>query len=226
MIRMYQSPRLGALVHWNSRRTGVFDGKALPRALFWLRPNDLIFNYLLNNWLMGNDPPAFDIMVWNNDVTRQPQGLHEQFLDIFQHNSLLVPGAVTVLGTPVDLASITCDILAMGAVADHLTPWVGCYRTAQVLGGKSEFVLSSSGHIQSLASPPGNPKIRYFTGPPPGPDPEAWRAQAESHTGSWWERWAEWTIERSGDEQPAPSRLGSDAYPACDGAPGRYVHEH
>lgn len=223
MIGMFQSERLISFSRWNTRRTGVLDGDGLARTFAWLRPDDLVFNYLVNNWLMGNDPPAFDILAWNSDSARLPTALHEQFMQIFHRNALAERGAVTVLGTPVDLSRVTCDSFVTGALTDHLTPWPGCYRTTQMLGGDSEFVLSSSGHIQSLVNPPGNPKMKYYTGPAPGPDPHAWREQAESHTGSWWERWAAWTIERSGQERPAPEWLGSGAYPAGDPAPGRYV---
>jgi polyhydroxyalkanoate synthase len=225
LIDAFQSQRLISLATWNSRRAGVLDGEALGRIFAWLRPNDLVFNYLVNDWLMGNDPPAFDILAWNSDSTRLPAALHEQFLRLFEHNLLRTPGALTVLGTPVDLSRVKCDAFVTGALTDHLTPWASCYQTTQMLGGDSEFVLSSSGHIQSLVNPPGNPKMQYFTGPPPGPDPEAWRAKAEPHPGSWWERWADWTIERSGADRPAPRELGSKKHPAGDPAPGRYVHQ-
>ena len=224
MIGMFQSQRLTAFSRWNTRRTGTLDGHALARTFAWLRPDDLVFNYVVNNWLLGNDPPAFDILAWNADSARLPTALHEQFLQIFNHNLLDEPGGLTVLGNPVDLSKVTCDSFVTGALTDHLTPWTGCYRATQMLGGESEFVLSSSGHIQSLVNPVGNPKMRYFTGPPPDADAEAWRAQARPHTGSWWERWAEWTIARSGQERPAPEWLGSGAHPARDPAPGIYVH--
>jgi polyhydroxyalkanoate synthase len=225
IIDAFQSQRLLSLATRNSRRAGVLDGEALGRIFAWLRPNDLVFNYLVNDWLMGNDPPAFDILAWNSDTTRLPAALHEQFLRLFGHNLLREPGALTVLGTPIDLSKVEVDAFVTGALTDHLTPWTSCYQTTQMLGGNSEFVLSSSGHIQSLVNPPDNPKMQYFTGPPPGPDPEEWRANADPHPGSWWERWADWTIERSGETRPAPRELGSASHPAGDPAPGRYVHQ-
>ncbi len=133
------------------------------------------------------------------------------------------PGALTVLGTPVDLGRITVPTFVTGATTDHLTPWTGCYRTTQLLSGPSTFVLSSSGHIQSLVNPPGNPKMFFYTGGEPGRDPEAWRESAEKQTGSWWEAWAPWTVERSGDEVPAPAELGSAEHPPLEPAPGSYV---
>ena len=128
----------------------------------WMRPDDLVFNYVVSQWLMGEDPPAFDILAWNADGTNLPAALHEQFLEIFRDNSLIRPGAMTVLGTPVDLATITVPTFVTGAMTDHLTPWTGCYRTTQLLSGPTTFVLSHSGHIQSLVNPPGNPKASYF----------------------------------------------------------------
>jgi len=188
-----------------------------------MRPDDLVYNYLVRQWLMGEDPPAFDILAWNADGTNMPAALHEQFLQIFRDNALVRPGAMTVLGTPVDLASITVPTFVTGALTDHLTPWTGCYRTTQLLSGPSTFVLSSSGHIQSLVNPPGNPKASYFTGGEAGPDPEDWRASAERRTGSWWESWAPWTVERSGDLVAAPTSLGSAVHAPSEAAPGRYV---
>jgi poly[(R)-3-hydroxyalkanoate] polymerase subunit PhaC len=226
MIGMWQSPRLLSNVSERSRKEGVLDGAQLAKAFAWLRPNDLVFNYVANNYLLGNDPPAFDILAWNADCTNLPGALHGQFLDIFGENHLCRPGSLSVLGTPVDLSTVTCDTFATGALTDHLTPWKGCYRTTQLLGGRQEFVLSSSGHIQSLVNPPGNPKMYYYTGPDPGPDPDAWREQAHKHTGSWWERWAEWTLERSGPERDAPEALGSSAFPPLEAAPGRYIRDH
>jgi polyhydroxyalkanoate synthase len=180
-------------------------------------------SYLRNQWLMGEDPPVFDILAWNADGTNLPAALHEQFLEIFRNNSLIEPGAMTVLGTPIDLSRITLPTFVTGALTDHLTPWTGCYRTTQLLSGPSTFVLSSSGHIQSLVNPPGNPKASYWVGGEPGPDPDAWRAAADRRTGSWWENWAPWTTERSGELVAAPSSLGSEDHPVLEGAPGSYV---
>ena len=113
----------------------------------------------------------------------------------------------------------------MGAATDHLTPWQGCYRTTQLLGGKSEFVLSSAGHVAGLVNPPGNPKSFYYTGPEPGPDSDAWMAGAEKHTGSWWEHWAQWASTRSGRKKRARKTLGNKRYPPLARAPGTYVFE-
>jgi polyhydroxyalkanoate synthase len=221
----FSGPRLLERARKNSRRHGVISAREMGSVFSWMRPDDLIFNYVVNQWLMGEDPPAFDILAWNADGTNLPARLHEQFLEIFGKNALVRAGALRVLGTPVHLSRITVPTFVSGALTDHLTPWDGCYRTTQLLSGPSTFVLSYSGHIQSLVNPPGNPKAHYWTGGEPGPDPHAWRASAERHTGSWWEPWAEWMLERSGDEVPAPTAQGSAVHPPLQPAPGSYVHD-
>jgi polyhydroxyalkanoate synthase len=207
-----------------SQKAGVLDGKGLGSLFSLLRPNDLVWNYWVNNNLMGETPPAFDVLAWNADSTRMPAALHTDFLDLFEDNLLTIPGAMTVRGTPIDLSMITQDAYVVGAQNDHLTPWRGCYATTQLLGGKTEFVLSSSGHIQSLVNPPGNPKMRLFTGPEPGADPDAWLAEAQPREGSWWEHWADWIEARSHEQKPAPKKLGNTRHPTLTPAPGTYVH--
>ena len=219
----FSGARLVGMARRSSTAKGVITARSMGAVFNWMRPDDLIFNYLVRQWLMGEDPPAFDILAWSVDGTNLPAKLHEQFLEIFRDNTLVRAGKMTVLGTPIDLSRITVPTAATGATTDHLTPWTGCYRTTQLLSGPSTFVLSSSGHIQSLVNPPGNPKMFFYTGGEPGRDPEAWRESAEKHTGSWWECWAPWTIARSGEEVPAPTELGSAAHPPLEPAPGSYV---
>jgi polyhydroxyalkanoate synthase len=219
----FSGPRLLDLARRNSRRRGVISAREMGSVFSWMRPDELIFNYVVNQWLMGEDPPVFDILAWNADGTNLPARLHEQFLEIFGYNALVRPGAMTVLGTPVHLSRITVPTFVTGGITDHLTPWDGCYRTTQLLSGPSTFVLSHAGHIQSLVNPPGNPKASYHTGGTPGPDAQAWRASAERHTGTWWEPWARWVLDRSGEERPAPEALGSTEHPPLEPAPGSYV---
>jgi len=225
-IGMFLAPGLLDLARRRSSSRGVLDGDSLGRVFAWLRPNDLVWNYWVNNYLMGNDPPAFDILAWNADNTNLPAALHGQFLDIFRENLLVEPGRLSVLGTPVDVGTIDVDTYVTGAVTDHITPWKGCYRTARLVSGPSTFVLSNAGHIASLVNPPGNPKARMFTGPSPVPaDPDEWRAQATERPGTWWEHWADWMIERGGPQKRAPATPGSRRHPALGPAPGRYVRE-
>lgn len=222
-IGAFSSPRLLELARRDSKRSGIITAQSMGTVFSWMRPDDLVFNYWVNQWLMGEDPPVFDILAWNADGTNLPARLHEQFLGIFRDNTLVQQGALEVLGTPMDIGAITVPIFVTGAVNDHLTPWEGCYRTTSALSGPSTFVLSNAGHIASLVNPPGNPKATYLAGPEPGPDPHAWRKAAELRTGSWWEAWSAWMLERSGEERPAPASPGNAAHPPLEPAPGLYV---
>ncbi len=206
-----------------SRRRGVLRGQDLARTFAWLRPNDLVWNYWVNNYLLGNRPPAFDVLAWNADSTNLPAGLHADFLTIALANALAEPGRLDVLGQPVDLGQVTCDSYVVGALTDHITPWQACYRSIHLLGGDSRFVLSSSGHIQALVNPPGNPKATYFTNDDLPSDPEAWRRGAAAHSGTWWTDWVTWLGQRSGKVIKPRRTLGSRKYPAGEPAPGRYV---
>ncbi len=220
----FSSPRLLDLAAGRSRRGGVITAQSLSSVFSWMRPDDLVFPYVVNNWLLGQDPPVFDILAWNADGTNLPACLHAQFLDLFREN-LLCRGEVEVLGTRVDLSRIAVPTFVTGAVNDHLTPWTGCYRTTQLLSGPTTFVLSNAGHIASLVNPPGNPKATYWTDGDLGPDPQAWLATATRRTGSWWEAWVDWELAQSGDQRPAPQRLGNDRLPPLEPAPGSYVRD-
>ena len=224
-ITAFSGRRLTAFAGRRSRRKGIIPSRQMGSAFTWLRPDDLVFNYWVNNYLMGDKPPAFDILAWNADGTNLPGALHGQFLDIFRDNLLTRPGALSVLGTPLQLQQITVPAFVTGALTDHLTPWKGCYQTTRLLGGPSCFVLSYSGHIASLVNPPGNPKAHYWTGGPPGQDPDQWLADAQKQQGSWWEAWADWIAARSGDPRPRPETLGSGLHPELSPAPGLYVRD-
>jgi polyhydroxyalkanoate synthase len=223
-IGAFYSAKLLSLARWNSSRAGVISARAMGSAFTWMRPNDLVWNYWVNNYLMGEDPPVFDILSWNADGTNLPATLHRQFLDIFEQNPLPQPGAMKALGTPIDLRTIKLPTYVVGARNDHLTPWKSCFRTTQMLSGESTFSLSNAGHIASLVNPPGNPKSNYYTAPLDlGASPDEWFEQAESHVGSWWEHWADWALKRSGEQIPTPKSLGSSQFPALGPAPGTYV---
>ena len=223
MIGMLQSDNLLKSAKARSKNKGVLAGKDLARLFAWFRPNDLVWNYWVNNYLMGKSPPSFDILAWNADSTNLPGGLHADFLDIFANNTLTQPGGLSVLGTPVDLGSINCDTFVTGAINDHLTPWKGCYRTTQMVGGDCTYVLSNAGHIASLVNPPGNPKSSYFTNDKITSDPDEWKGGAVKHQGSWWEEWAKWVDDRSGESRSAPKNLGHKDWPPLEPAPGRYI---
>jgi polyhydroxyalkanoate synthase subunit PhaC len=224
-ISLFNNAPLLAVARGRSRSRGVLDGPSLGSVFSWLRPNDLVWNYWVNDYLLGKDPPTFDILAWNSDSTNLPAALHSQFLDIFANNTLATPGAFTVLGTPVDLDKVRIESYVTGATTDHITPWKGCYRTTQLLGGHSTFVLSNAGHIASLVNPPGNPKAHFYVGPEPGSDPEQWQAESERRPGTWWEHWADWALARSGDARRAPAREGSRKFPPIEPAPGAYIRD-
>jgi polyhydroxyalkanoate synthase len=202
---------------------GVLEGSEMGRVFAWMRPNDLVWNYWVNNYLMGNPPPVFDVLYWNNDTTRLPAAFHAQLLDIFSERQMQRAGAFNVLGTPVDLGMIDQDKFVLAGITDHITPWKGVYNSARMFGGKTEFVLSSSGHIQSLVNPPGNPKAKFFTGAGLLESPDAWLAAAQQLPGTWWNMWSKWIIERSGESRPAPASLGNARHKPDVRAPGTYV---
>jgi polyhydroxyalkanoate synthase len=222
LIGMFGSPTIVRNARAAAERRGVLPAHEAEAIFCLLRPNDLIWNYWVGSNLLGDRPPSFDVLSWNADPTRLPAGLHLDFLDMFANNSL-ANGDVSVLGTPVDLGRVTCDTFVVGARTDHLTEWKACYATTQLLGGSSQFALSTSGHIQSLVNPPGNPKMSVSLGPELGPDPERWLSAAATLPGSWWEPWSRWAVARSGDRRPAPTCLGSAQNPAQYPAPGHYV---
>jgi polyhydroxyalkanoate synthase subunit PhaC len=209
-----------------SAREGILSGADMARVFAWLRPNDLVWNYWVNNYLLGNTPAPFDILYWNADSTNLPAKLHEGFLDLFLRNPLPRADAVTVLGTPIDLRATRNDMYLVAGVTDHICAWRACYRSTHMFGGRVEFVLGSSGHIQSLVSPPGNFKSRYFTAAQLPDDPDQWLRGTTENKGTWWDHWIKWIGARSGNEKPAPTALGNANYKVSDPAPGKYVHEN
>nr|ALV86493.1 polyhydroxyalkanoate synthase [uncultured bacterium 20] len=224
VLGLFASEEAVALAKLNSWTKGVLPGEELGRVFAWLRPNDLVWNYWVNNYLLGNAPPAFDVLYWNNDTTRLPARLHGEFLDLFLLNPFRNPDALELLGKPIDVANVSCDAYVVAGTTDHITPWKTCYATTQLLTGEREFVLSSSGHIQSIVNPPGNPKARFLTNPSFPADPDDWAAGATPHTGSWWEHWTDWLATRSGERKAAPKSLGSERHQPLAAAPGTYVH--
>jgi polyhydroxyalkanoate synthase subunit PhaC len=208
-----------------SAARGYLDGRSLAEVFAWLRPNDLIWNYWVNNYLLGKKPPAFDILFWNADTTRMTAGLHRDFLQTGVSNALARPGGVTMLGSPVDLAAIDRDSYLVAGITDHICPWQSCYRSTSLLGGNKRFVLSTSGHIAAMVNPPGNDKARYQVVKDCPEDPAEWLRRAETCHGSWWPDYADWLAERCGEEHAAPAELGGGGLaPVCD-APGTYVYD-
>src|SRR5215475_14416380 len=202
-------------------RSGVMEGSTMAGTFDVLRANDLIFSYVASNWLMGQDPPAFDILAWNADSTRLPAAMHSFYLRALYAQNQLAKGVMELNGQVLSLADVKSDTYIVGAINDHIVPWPGSYRSTRELGGTVRFVLSSGGHIAGIVNPPG-PKAWYETGEHNPQDPARWRKAAERHDGSWWEDWTRWADARAG-RLAAPPPTGSDRYPALGAAPGEYV---
>ena len=225
MTGMFANEKSVAGAIESSKRKGVLDGGSLARTFAWMRSNDLVWNYWVNNYLMGLDPAPFDILYWNADSTNLPAKLHADFLNIMLHNRLMQAGALKVLGTPINLRDVDCDMYVLAGQTDHISPWRACHRASRLFGGRTEFVMSGSGHVQSLVCPPANFKAKYFTNRHTGTDPDAWLKGATEHKGTWWDHWLEWMDKRSGNKRPAPAALGGGGYEVIEPAPGRYVHQ-
>lgn len=219
------SPQAAAASTRASRDKGYLDGRALAEVFAWLRPNDLIWNYWVNNYLMGHAPKAFDILYWNADPVRMTAAMHRDFMDLAVRNALVEPGGAKLLDSDINLSQVMTDSYVVAGIADHLCKWESCYRTTQLLGGATRFVLSTSGHIAAMVNPPGNEKASFQVGAENPTEPSAWLAQASKVKGSWWEDYTAWLAERTGDQRAKPRRLGSTRYePLCE-APGTYVHD-
>ena len=210
-------------------KKGIVKGNDLARGFAWLRPNDLIWNYVINNYLMGDDPPAFDVLFWNADATNLSATLMGDFLKLFETLAFTKQGEVEMAGHKIDLSKVTNDLFILGGTTDHITPWRACYRSTQLFGSKDvTFVLSQAGHMQAILNPPGNPKAKYFVSAQAGQPPvdvEAWLKGAGEVAGSWWPLWMQWLQARSGKQVDAPKKVGSKKYAPIQAAPGLYVLE-
>mgnify|MGYP003520625115 FL=1 len=209
-----------------SRRNGVLTGEEMARMFAWMRPNDLIWNYWVNNYLLGNKPPAFDILAWNADTTNLPAQLHADYLDLVELNPYMNPDSMQIAGEWIDMRKVKVGAYVVGGTTDHITPWKGCYGTARLLGEDTTFVLANAGHLQCFINPPGSKKSFFYAGTAKQDDPRRWLENAgEQQQGSWWPHWRAWIQQRSGEEQAAPKKAGSRRYPALCAAPGTYVLE-
>ncbi len=218
-----------ALARKRAAKGGIIRGDDLSRGFAWLRPNDLIWNYVVNNYLLGDDPPAFDVLFWNSDATNLSATLMGDFLTLSETLAFTRKGEVEMAGHMIDLCKVDADLFILGGVTDHITPWRATYRSTQLFGsGQVTYVLSQSGHMQAILNPPGNPKARYYVQQADGPLPataEEWLEGAHEVAGSWWPFWIEWLQQRSGEQTAAPETLGGEGFAATDPAPGRYVLE-
>ncbi len=217
------------LARRRAEKAGIIKADDLARGFAWLRPNDLIWNYVINNYLLGADPPAFDVLFWNADATNLSGTLMGDFLTLFETLAFTKKGEVEMADHKIDLSKVKSDMFILGGVTDHITPWKATYRSTQLFGAKDiTYVLSQSGHMQAILNPPGNPKAKYFIQKKKGKLPntaDKWLQGTEEVKGSWWPYWMEWMQKRSGEKVPAPKELGNDKHQPMDPAPGTYVVE-
>lgn len=204
-------------------KKGYLEASEMATTMNLLRSNDLIWNYVINNYYLGRKPMAFDLLYWNADSTRMPRKMHRYYLrNMYISNNLVKPGKLRFLGEAIDLGKIDQEIYSVGTMEDHIVPWQSAFRTRRHVSGPVRFVLATSGHIAGIVNPPG--KGSHLTNDDPTTDPEAWLAGAEKHAGSWWGDWTSWLGERSG-KRVKPPLLGNEEYPALEPAPGTYVRE-
>jgi polyhydroxyalkanoate synthase len=209
-------------------RGGILPGSDLAFVFSALRANDLIWPYVVNNYLKGGEPPAFDLLYWNSDSTNLPGPMYCTYVrTTYLENRLREPGAVVNCGVPVDLRRVDRPGFIVATREDHIVPWRAAYRSLHLLGGEKKFVLGASGHIAGVVNPAAKNRRSYWVGATAEypRDPEAWLATAEERPGSWWREWAAWLEAFRGGTRPAPGRTGSARYPAIEPAPGRYVKE-
>ena len=206
---------------------GYLDNRKMANMFNLLRSNDLIWSNVVNNYLLGQKPPASDLLYWNSDGTRMARDAHSFYLrNTYLENNLVRPGKVGIKGRKIDLGKIDGDIYAVGAERDHIVPWASAWKISKIANGTTRFALANSGHIAGMINPPSKGKGRYWATENGGAfdTAEAWREKAKEHEGSWWEDWTKWLEDRS-SKKVNPPRMGSDNYPALVDAPGTYVLE-
>jgi polyhydroxyalkanoate synthase len=221
----FSSPTMFERVKRRSQDAGILRGHELALSMLWLRPQDLIWSNVVNNYLLGNDPPEFDLLYWNNDWTNLPAQLHADVIDMFSTACLSRPGEMEIDGTALDLTVLDCDKFFIGGLSDHITPWKACYRSVRAFGGDKQFMLSNSGHMQTMLNAPGKKGASFFTSDALPSEADSWLESAQLQQGSWWTYWWNWIESRSLSQKAAPRQLGNKAYPAVEAAPGSYVHQ-
>ena len=208
------------------RDGGLMPGSLVAATFASLRANELVWHFVINNYLKGHTPHAFDLLHWNSDSANLPGRLFAWYLrNMYLENNLRVPGKLELCGRRVDLGAIRCPAFALATREDHIVPWRSAYACMRLLGGKTEFVLAASGHIAGVINPPAGGRRNYWVAAGAAASPDDWVAQAQAVTGSWWPRWASWIARRSGPPVPAVHALGSAAHAPLEPAPGSYVRE-
>src|SRR5690606_962301 len=206
---------------------GLMKGADLASTFAFLRPNDLVWNYVVGNYLKGEVPPAFDLLYWNSDSTNLPGPYYAWYLrHAYLENNLIKPGAVKVCGEPLDLRRVDIPTFIYASREDHIVPWEGAYASSQVLTGPQTFVLGASGHIAGVINPPAKKKRSHWVSGGKAKqlpaDPQSWFSGATEQPGSWWPTWADWLRAHAGPQIAAPKKPGGRKYPMIEAAPGRY----
>ncbi|KAA3655272.1 MAG: class I poly(R)-hydroxyalkanoic acid synthase [Proteobacteria bacterium] len=205
---------------------GLLPGQELANVFSALRANDLVWQYVVGNYLKGDKPAAFDLLYWNSDSTNLPGPFLAWYLrNMYLENNLRVPGRLKMLGVKVDLGKVDVPAYLLAAREDHIVPWQSAYLVRKLLGGETTFVLGASGHIAGAINPASKNRRSYWTGEAQSADPDEWLDSAQEQPGSWWLHWIEWLKTRGGKQVAARGRLGSTTYEAIEPAPGRYVKE-
>jgi polyhydroxyalkanoate synthase len=201
-------------------------GSELANAFASLRPNELVWNYVIGNYLKGQTPPAFDLLYWNGDSANLPGPMYFSYVrDMYLDNRLREAGALTMCGQAVDLSRISMPTYVLATHDDHIVPWRSAYQTIGLLGGDLTFVLGASGHIAGVVNPPAKHRRNFWTNELFTDDADDWLNRAAEHPGSWWPHWSAWLSEHGGSRRSAPAKTGSNAHPALAPAPGSYVSE-
>lgn len=224
-IRVFLDADSLAFLERRMVRKGYLKGADMARSFRMLRPNSLIWHYVVRSYLYGEELPASDVLYWNMDTTRMPEAMHRFYLrELYLNNRLVQPGGLTLAGRSLDLGRIRQPLYVVGAEQDHITPWPETFRVCSLVAGPVRYVLASSGHILGIINPPVDPpKRRYWAGDAGGQNnPEAWRHAMDKRPGTWWEDWVPWLAERCGPLVEPPA-MGSERFPALGHAPGGYV---
>ncbi|WP_333673558.1 class I poly(R)-hydroxyalkanoic acid synthase [Elioraea tepidiphila] len=205
------------------QRRGYLDGSEMAATFNMLRANDLIWSFVVNNYLLGQEPFPFDLLYWNSDSTRMPAAMHSFYLRrMYQENRLSQPGGITLAGTPIDLGRISVPTYILATREDHIAPWKACYKATQLYAGRKRFVLAASGHIAGVVNPPDAGKYSHWVNTDLPPDPDAWLVGATELAGSWWPDWQRWVASLS--KAKVDARVPGDGKLAViEPAPGSYV---
>jgi polyhydroxyalkanoate synthase len=206
-------------------KRGFLDGSQMATTFNLLRANDLIWSFVVNNYLLGKDPFPFDLLYWNSDSTRMPAAMHSFYLrSMYQKNLLVQPGKIVLKGVPIDLTKVKTPSYFVSAREDHIAPWTSTYAGTQLFTGPIKFVLSASGHIAGIINPPAANKYCYWTNPKLPKNPDAFIQGATQNPGSWWPDWAKW-VQKANPAKVPPRVPGTGELPVLDNAPGSYVAE-